>query len=94
MHIAGLVNQAMRITHWYCWSPIDGVKTNIYVKEEYQSTLQKNGRRESKVRYRWIHLYRIIQTMTNLCSIMPNLETHCHFKLDFKKWANLQKAND
>ena len=31
--------------------------------------------------------------MKQLFSIMPNLQTHYHFKLDFHKWINIQEAS-
>ena len=32
--------------------------------------------------------------METLFSIMSNLQTHYHLKLDFKKWTNIQEASD
>ena len=32
--------------------------------------------------------------MKTLFSIVPNLETHYHLKLEFKKWTNIQEASD
>ena len=31
--------------------------------------------------------------MKKLLSIVSNLETHYHFKLDLKKWTNIQEAS-
>ena len=36
----------------------------------------------------------MIQNNEIFFSIMSNLETHYHLKLDFQKWTNIQEASD
>ena len=55
-----------------------------------------------KIRYTKIKYYAIVRhydicetqpkTMKKLFSIMSNLQTNYHFKLDLKKWTNIQEA--
>ena len=76
-------------------------KCQDYVYVKYYVKMKHYSRHENKVKENIalsyceasIYMYNTIETMKKLLSIKSNLQTHYYFKLDFKKWTNIQEAN-